>query len=795
MENKWDVVDEVYWPQYLVAARTYLHAHFAETISVAGLAEQANVNVDHFIRQFTRFLGSTPIAYLQQVRMEHAFALLCESSLSIAEIARRVGYDDPAYFSRVCTRHFGRSPRQLREANRRHTLADDTVIPPAASSRERWVLVYAQDFEQTTALDQRWSTDWRENASATTHRAPERAVVENGMLRLLPEPWRTTVRWQEPIPVEAKVEAVIANTSQMGLNLALSVSGDTWNGYCLRMVGYDYIVLERQQAGQYEVLAHVPYQLSSTAREYRVALWRVGNMIAADIDGVRVLNYYDPLAAQGPDHQTVSLSRFWENGSADFRALRISFRRMPKTLDVLEPGRVLLRSGNALQAAAWLEEVLQDMRTPRLRHEARYLAALARFLSPAVETLKLTAVALAHDTPFANHALWTLMLHHLTQGDYSNAVAMAGELSERGVDPTQLQGVGEQLNVLLSSRPSEERRQILAYLALCPLTSLNLAGLAMTMLPDLAGMPLKYLKIDNNPIDTLLPLAQLPLIDLRAQNCRVHDLAPLNGMPLISLYVDRNCISDLEPLSGMPLQKLSCNFNQISDLTPLTNCPLKELSCMDNPVQSLAPLRKMPLVALNCDDTPIANLDSLRGMALEYLSISHARVANLMPLHGMPLRFLNINDNTVSSILPLRGMPLYQLNVAGNKISDLRPLQGAFLRHLQVAHNLIADLTPLQGIPLNVLDCRGNRIISLAPLRGMFLRELHCSGNPLEDLTPLRGMPIHLLDIGNIPLTTRNREVIADLPLEAFYCDADHWEAMDFVQNLPNPPAINGQRQ
>ncbi|HEX2950526.1 MAG TPA: SOS response-associated peptidase family protein, partial [Armatimonadota bacterium] len=46
---------------------------------------------------------------------------------------------------------------------------------------------------------------------------------------------------------------------------ALSVSGDTWNGYCLRMVGYDYIVLERQQAGQYEVLAHVPYQLSSTA--------------------------------------------------------------------------------------------------------------------------------------------------------------------------------------------------------------------------------------------------------------------------------------------------------------------------------------------------------------------------------------------------------------------------------------------------------------------------------------------------------------------------------------------------
>jgi AraC-like DNA-binding protein len=48
--------------------------------------------------------------------MELAGALLSEGSLTVAQIAARVGYDAPEAFSRAFKREFGQAPAEWRSA-------------------------------------------------------------------------------------------------------------------------------------------------------------------------------------------------------------------------------------------------------------------------------------------------------------------------------------------------------------------------------------------------------------------------------------------------------------------------------------------------------------------------------------------------------------------------------------------------------------------------------------------------------------------------------------------------------
>jgi AraC-like DNA-binding protein len=45
------------------------------------------------------------------MKMDWACILLAESHLNISEVARRVGYEDAFYFSKVFKTHLGLSPR------------------------------------------------------------------------------------------------------------------------------------------------------------------------------------------------------------------------------------------------------------------------------------------------------------------------------------------------------------------------------------------------------------------------------------------------------------------------------------------------------------------------------------------------------------------------------------------------------------------------------------------------------------------------------------------------------------
>jgi AraC-like DNA-binding protein len=61
-----------------------------------------------------RATGSTPQEVVLTARLNEAKTLLAESDLPVAAIARQIGYDDPAYFSRLFSARVGQSPRAFR---------------------------------------------------------------------------------------------------------------------------------------------------------------------------------------------------------------------------------------------------------------------------------------------------------------------------------------------------------------------------------------------------------------------------------------------------------------------------------------------------------------------------------------------------------------------------------------------------------------------------------------------------------------------------------------------------------
>ncbi len=96
------------------AARAYLERHYAQALSLARLAQVANLSPRQLSELFRRQLGMTPQQYLLEIRMQRAWQLLDSSQQSIQRIAEAVGYTNLAAFSDRFRKHFGKAPSHFR---------------------------------------------------------------------------------------------------------------------------------------------------------------------------------------------------------------------------------------------------------------------------------------------------------------------------------------------------------------------------------------------------------------------------------------------------------------------------------------------------------------------------------------------------------------------------------------------------------------------------------------------------------------------------------------------------------
>ncbi|WP_246067645.1 AraC family transcriptional regulator [Paenibacillus koleovorans] len=95
----------------------YIATHLSESLEIERLAELVHFHPNYFISYFRKHTGLPPIHYIQLKRMEEAKRLLSFTTLSISDIADRVGLE-LAHFSKKFKAYSGLSPSAYRGATR-----------------------------------------------------------------------------------------------------------------------------------------------------------------------------------------------------------------------------------------------------------------------------------------------------------------------------------------------------------------------------------------------------------------------------------------------------------------------------------------------------------------------------------------------------------------------------------------------------------------------------------------------------------------------------------------------------
>lgn len=100
---------------YDVAA--YIHAHYAEPLSLESLAQRFFISSCHLSRQFKDVTGFTLTDYIQMTRVRNVQSLLVATRMPITEAALSCGFASFSQFNRVFQKHIGIAPSLYR---RRH---------------------------------------------------------------------------------------------------------------------------------------------------------------------------------------------------------------------------------------------------------------------------------------------------------------------------------------------------------------------------------------------------------------------------------------------------------------------------------------------------------------------------------------------------------------------------------------------------------------------------------------------------------------------------------------------------
>jgi transcriptional regulator GlxA family with amidase domain len=96
--------------------QAWIPDHLDQDLSVVALAARSAMSPRHFARLFREETGATPAAYVEAVRLDEARRLLATTDLTVAEVARRVGFRSDT----VLHRAFSRTVHTTPGAYRRH---------------------------------------------------------------------------------------------------------------------------------------------------------------------------------------------------------------------------------------------------------------------------------------------------------------------------------------------------------------------------------------------------------------------------------------------------------------------------------------------------------------------------------------------------------------------------------------------------------------------------------------------------------------------------------------------------
>lgn len=113
-----EITSQVSSPELAIKhALQYIEYNYNNDIQISSIAEYVGLNRTYFTNLFKRTMNISPKNYLSKLRMEKACKLLATTNDTVADIAQKVGYQDPFVFSKMFSKTIGISPSAFRQKN------------------------------------------------------------------------------------------------------------------------------------------------------------------------------------------------------------------------------------------------------------------------------------------------------------------------------------------------------------------------------------------------------------------------------------------------------------------------------------------------------------------------------------------------------------------------------------------------------------------------------------------------------------------------------------------------------
>ncbi|MBR5731536.1 MAG: AraC family transcriptional regulator, partial [Firmicutes bacterium] len=110
----WERANRIDPAQTVTLVNEYIRSNFARDISLLDIAKHAGMTTSYLCRLYKRECGTTVNAYLTQVRIDRSKELLAEG-VPIAETAKRCGFSDQSYFTKVFRQTEGITPLKYKK--------------------------------------------------------------------------------------------------------------------------------------------------------------------------------------------------------------------------------------------------------------------------------------------------------------------------------------------------------------------------------------------------------------------------------------------------------------------------------------------------------------------------------------------------------------------------------------------------------------------------------------------------------------------------------------------------------
>lgn len=99
----------------IIECLDYIQNNFSQNITLAEMAERANMSQNYFSTFFKQSTGCSFRDYLKNVRIRYALSFLTNSELPVYKVSEMAGFASYEHFSRMFTKEVGISPGNFRK--------------------------------------------------------------------------------------------------------------------------------------------------------------------------------------------------------------------------------------------------------------------------------------------------------------------------------------------------------------------------------------------------------------------------------------------------------------------------------------------------------------------------------------------------------------------------------------------------------------------------------------------------------------------------------------------------------